>query len=140
MRRTFLALPAALLLSLLIAGSALATHCGNNSKPDGAGQHVVLVVNPGTGAIISASGLNKNDRLRGGFVDVYLDLDGSQTASAGDCVINDTYIISEHSGGASTGQNDGGLAVVPPVLRGDDPGGSESGVGFAELVGFCPFG
>lgn len=34
MRRAFLALPTALLLSVVVAGTALATHCGNSSKVD----------------------------------------------------------------------------------------------------------
>jgi hypothetical protein len=139
MRRPLLALPVALLLSLLVAGTAFATHCGNASKPDGAGQHALIVVDLGTGGIVYAEGLNKNGKLRGGFIDVYLDFDGDSMPSAGDCVINDTYILSEHSGRAAPGQNDGGLAVIPSVIRFADPGGSGNGVGFAELVGFCPF-
>ena len=32
MRRSLLAVPLALLLSLVVAGTAFATHCGNESK------------------------------------------------------------------------------------------------------------
>lgn len=53
-------------------------------------------------------------------------------------MIDDTFIVSEHRGGTSPGQDDDGLAVIPTVLRGNDPGGAE-GVGFADLIGACPF-
>ena len=140
MRRPFIALPTALLLSVILAGTALATHCGNSSKVDGAGQKVRIVVDLATEEIVYADGLNANSRLRGGFVDVYLDLDGDSLPSAGDCVIDDTFIISEHRGGTSPGQDDGGLAVIPSIIRFADPGGSAHGVGFADLVGNCQFG
>jgi hypothetical protein len=138
MRRHLIALPLALLLSVFIAGTAFATHCGVENKPDGAGQKVVILVNLVTGEDTVVSGLNAGGRFTGGFADVYLDIDMSGTPSAGDCVINDTLLISMHSGRAAPGQ-DGGLAVIPPVLQGGDPAGAGSGIGFAELLGFCPF-
>src|SRR5262245_491387 len=131
MRRSFLAVPVALLLSLLVAGTAFATHCGVESKPDGAGQHMVLLVNPATEAVTILEGLNKAGRFTGGFADVYLDFDFSGTISSGDGHINDTFLISEHSFKDPPGQNDNGLAVNPSILHGKDPGGSGKGVGFA---------
>jgi hypothetical protein len=139
MQRRLFALPLALGLSILVAGTAFATHCGVNSKPDGAGQKVIAVVNPVTGVPTFVAGVNAAGRFTGAFADVYIDLDGTGTPSAGDCVINDTFLISMHSGAPATGQDDGGLAVIPPVLHGGDPAGSEHGVGFADLAGFCPF-
>lgn len=137
MRRSFVAAPAALLLSLIVAGSAFATHCGNASKPDGAGQQVVVLVNPITEAETVLSGLNAGDRLKGGFADVYIDLDLSGTISSGDLKINDTYLISLHSGKSSPGQDAGGLPALPPIVRGDDPAGALRGAGFAD-VSFVP--
>ena len=138
MRRSLIAVPVALLLSLAVAGTALATHCGVNSKPDGAGQKVVILVSVVTFQPTVVAGLNASGRYTGGFADVYFDFDMTGTPSAGDCKINDTFLISQHSGRAAPGQDEG-LAVIPPVLRGNDPAGAAHGVGFAELSGFCPF-
>lgn len=137
MRRTLVAAPAALLLSLAVAGTAFATHCGNASKPDGAGQQVVVLVNPITEAETVLSGLNAGGRLQGGFADVYIDLDLSGTISSGDLKINDTYLISLHSGKSSPGQDAGGLPALPPIVRGEDPAGALRGAGFAD-VSFVP--
>jgi hypothetical protein len=138
MTRRLIALPAAMLLSLLVAGTALATHCGVDSKPDGAGQHVVILVDPVTEAVTPIAGFNANGKFTGGFADVYIDLNLDGEISSGDLKINDTFLISEHSGGASPGQIDAdGLAVIPRVLGGDDPAGALRGVGFAD-VSFVP--
>lgn len=137
MRRPLFALPAAVLLSFVIAGTALATHCGVNSKPDGAGQHVVILVNPVTNAVTPIAGFNAAGKFTGGFADVYIDFDLSGDISAADCKINDTFLISEHSGAASPGQVQGGLAVNPSIRRGSDPAGPDHGVGFAELSASC---
>jgi hypothetical protein len=134
MRRFLIALPAATLLSLVVAGSVLATHCGVDNKPDGAGQRAVILVDPITGAFTPISGFNAAERFTGGFVDVYLDFDRSGTISAGDGKINDTFLASQHSGGAAPGQDDGGLAVIPSILRGIDPAGADHGVGFADFT------
>jgi len=133
MRRSFLAVPLALLLSLLVAGTAFATHCGNESKKSGAGQHQTILVNPGTGAFSFLEGGNAAGKFRGAFLDVYLDFDSSGDVSSGDGFIDDTYIISLHSGRAAPGQDDGGLAVIPSILRGTDPAGPGKGVGFASF-------
>ena len=138
MTRRLVAVPAALLMTLILAGTAFATHCGNTSKPDGAGQHVVLLVNPVTEAFTPLAGMNANGRFTGGFADVYIDLDLSGTISSGDLHINDTFLISQHSFSASRGQDGGeGLAVLPPILHSSDPAGAARGAGFAD-VSFVP--
>ena len=133
MRPRLIALPAALLLSLALAGTTLATHCGVDSKPDGAGQQVVLLVNPITEDFTPLAGVTGNGRFRGGFADVYIDLDLSGTISEGDLKINDTFLISMHSGSASPGQIEDELAVLPPIGRSDDPAGAARGAGFADV-------
>ncbi len=135
MRRTVLALPIAAALSLAVAGSALATHCGNSSKKDGAGQRASILV--GAAGVVPLSGFNAAGRITGAFVDVYIDLDGSGTVSSGDLKINDTMILSEHSGGASPGQIEDGLAVLPAIMNGADPAGAARGAGYAD-VSFVP--
>ena len=133
MRRSLLAVPLALLLSLVVAGTAFATHCGNESKQAGAGQHQTILANPVTGSFIFLEGGNAAGKFRGAFLDVYLDFDLSGTVNSGDGFIDDTYIISLHSGKASPGQDDGGLSVIPNILRGTDPSGPGKGVGFASF-------
>ena len=133
MRRSLLAVPLALLLSLVVAGTAFATHCGNESKQAGAGQLQTILANPVTGAFTFLEGGNAAGKFRGAFLDVYLDFDLSGTVNSGDGFIDDTYIISLHSGKASPGQDDGGLSVIPSILRGTDPAGPGKGVGFASF-------
>jgi hypothetical protein len=133
MHRRFLALPAALAMTLVITGTALATHCGNDSKPDGAGQHVVILVNPVTEEVTPIAGFNAAGKFTGGFADVYIDLNLDGVISSGDLLISDTYLISMHGRRAAPGQNSFGLAVLPTILRGDDPAGAASGVGFADV-------
>src|SRR5262245_46740509 len=134
MRRSLLALPLALLLSLLVAGTAFATHCGNESKKDGAGQHVSVLVDPVTNAVTILEGATSKDKFRGGFVDVYFDFDRSGDVTSGDGFVNDTYIISFHSGMAAPGQDSGdGLPANPSINRGGDPGGAGKGIGFANF-------
>ena len=91
MRRSLLALPLALLLSLLVAGTAFATHCGNESKKAGAGQMQTILVNPETGAFSFLEGGNAAGRVRGAFLDVYLDFDLSGDVSTGDGFIDDLH-------------------------------------------------
>lgn len=137
-RRFVIALPAAMLLTLGVAGTAFATHCGNTSKPDGSGQHVILLVNPVTETETVLAGMNANGGFTGAFADVYIDFDLSGTISSGDLFINDTYLLSMHSGSASPGQDGGeGLAVLPAILHGNDPAGAARGAGFAD-VSFVP--
>jgi hypothetical protein len=133
MRRSLLAVPLALLLSLLVAGTALATHCGNDSKTSGAGQHQTILVNVATGSFTFLEGGREDGKFRGAFVDVYLDFDFSGDVSSGDGFIDDTYIASQHSGRAAPGQDEEGLAVIPNILRGTDPSGPDHGVGFASF-------
>jgi hypothetical protein len=133
MRRSILAVPLALLLSLLVAGTAFATHCGNESKQAGAGQLQTILVDPASGEFTFLEGGNAAGKFRGAFLDVYLDFDFSGDVSSGDGFIDDTYIASQHSGSAAPGQDDGGLAVIPNILRGTDPSGPGRGVGFASF-------
>lgn len=143
--RRLVSIPIAALMSLLIVSTAFASFCGNESKQDGAGQHAVLLVNasvhPETVTILS--GANAAGKVTGGFVDVWLDFDGDGT---GECLINDTYFISEHSGSIAPGQAfevgpDAFLAVNPAIHRGHHPDGNPgqdtTGVGFAELSAGC---
>jgi hypothetical protein len=132
-RRSFIAIPLALLLSAIVAGTAFATHCGNESKQAGAGQLQTILVNPATGAYTFLEGGNAAGKFRGAFLDVYLDFDLSGDVSSGDGFIDDTFIISLHSGKAAPGQDDGGLSVIPSILRGTDPAGPGKGVGFASF-------
>lgn len=136
--RRLVSLPIAVLLSLLMAGTALASFCGNDSKPGGAGQKAVLWVNIAAETVTVVEGANRGGRLTGGFVDVYLDFDGNGSA---ECFIDDTYLLSEHElGHIAAGQLLDGLAVNPAIHRGNNPGGSH-GMGFAAIadLGGCPF-
>jgi hypothetical protein len=128
-----LALPLALLLSVLVAGTAFATHCGNESKKAGAGQHQTILVDPASGEYTFLVGGNAAGKFRGAFLDVYLDFDFSGDVSSGDGFIDDTYILSLHSGRAAPGQEEDGLSVIPSILRGTDPAGPGKGVGFASF-------
>jgi hypothetical protein len=133
--RRLVSLPIAVLLSLIIAGTAFASICGNESKPEGNGQHATLWVDLSTFEVTILEGANAAGKLTGAYVDVFLDFDGDGTA---DCVINDTFILSEHEiGHIAAGQLLEGLAVNPAVHRGNNPGGSDAGVGFAATEGAC---
>ena len=130
MRRFVFSLGSATLLTLVLAGTAFGAHCVNESKREGAGVHIVVLINPATGAA-TFEGANAAGRLTGGFADVYLDLDGSGTLSAGDLQVeDDTFLVANHSGKANPAQ--GEPAVLPPVLAGSDPGGDGHGVGVNE--------
>jgi hypothetical protein len=140
--RRLVSIPIAVLMSMLIAGTALAAFCGNESKQSGAGQHAVLLVNLATTpeTVTILSGANAAGKVTGGFVDVQLDFNGD---GIGDCLIDDTYFISEHSGHISPGQALGEppLAVNPAIHRGQHPDGNPgqetTGVGFAQLSAGC---
>ena len=107
-------------LALSIATSALASHCFPVNKPDGAGQQLIVLINPTTGAP-TFIGTNAAGRLTGGFADVYLDLDGSGTLTAGDLQVeNDVFVIANHSGKFNPAQ--GAPAVVPAIQHGDPAG------------------
>ncbi len=113
------------ILAISVASTAFASHCFPVNKPDGAGQHLIVLINPATGTPTFV-GTNAADRLTGGFADVYLDLDGSGTLSAGDVQLeNDVFVIANHSGKFNPAQ--GGPAVLPAVQNGD-PAGPGKGV------------
>jgi hypothetical protein len=127
MRRLFTSMGGAVLLTLVLAGTALGAHCQNESKQADAGQHVVVTVNVVTGEV-TFDGTNAAGRPVGGFADIWLDLDGD---GAGDVLAcNDVFIVSNHSGQASPGQTEaeGAPGALPPIIRGQDPGGEGSGL------------
>ena len=128
MKRISTSLGAAALLSLVIAGSALGAHCVNESKPDGAGQHAIVLIDPVTEQA-TILGTNPAGKAKGGFADVYLDLNRNQQLDVGVDIllVNDTFLISNHSHKANPAQ--GVPAVLPNVLDGRDPGGEGKGVG-----------
>jgi hypothetical protein len=125
MRRLALSLAAGSILAISVAGTAFAGHCFPVNKPDGAGQKLIVLINPATGAP-TFLGTNAANRLTGGFADVYLDLDGSGTLTAGDQLVeDDVFVIANHSGKFNPAQ--GGPAVLPAVQHGD-PAGPGKGV------------
>jgi hypothetical protein len=118
-----------MLLTFVIAGSAFAAHCINENKPEGAGVHGAVLLDPVTFEA-TFEGINAGGRLPGGFADVYIDLDGSGTVTAGDIQVeNDIFLISNHSHQANPAQGIPG--VLPPILDGQDPAGEGRGVGVA---------
>lgn len=139
--RRLVSIPIAVLMSLLIASTALASFCGNESKPEGKGQFATLWVNTTTGSVLITEDGQPVDRVRGGFVDTYLDFNND---GVWDCFIDDTYFISEHKGigevapGQAFGDPAHPLAVLPAIHRGGhpdgNPGHATSGAGFASFT------
>jgi hypothetical protein len=127
MRRFSTSLGAALLLALVVAGTALGADCQNESKVSDAGQHATVIVNTVTGAV-TFTGLNAAGRLTGGFADVLLDFNGDGIGDLLAC--DDVFIVSNHSGQAAPGQATapGAPGALPPIIRGDDPGGAGAGL------------
>lgn len=126
LRRLGLSLAAGSVLAVIVAGTTFAAHCNVANKPDGAGQKLVVLIDPATGAP-TFLGTNAAGRLTGGFADVYLDLDGSGTLTAADLQVeNDVFVIANHSGKFNPAQ--GAPAVLPPINSGNDPGGPGKGV------------
>jgi hypothetical protein len=127
MRRVLISLGSALALTFVIAGSAFAAHCVNESKPEGAGVQGTVLLDPVTFEATFV-GLNSGGKLPGGFADVYIDADDSGTLTEGDIQIeNDIFLASNHSHKLNPAQ--GAPAILPPVLNGADPGGDGRGVG-----------
>ena len=127
MRRLLISLGSALALTFVIAGSAFAAHCVNESKRDGAGVQGAVLLDPVTFEATFV-GTNAGGKLPGGFADVYIDADDSGTLSEGDIQIeDDIFLASNHSHKLNPAQ--GAPGVLPPVLRGADPGGDGRGVG-----------
>lgn len=125
MRRLSLSIAAGSLLAVAIAGTAFASHCFPVNKPDGAGQHIIVLIDPVTEAP-TFLGVNAADRVTGGFADVYLDLDGSGTLTAADLKVeNDVFLIANHSGQLNPAQ---GLPAVLPAVQNGDPAGPGKGV------------
>ena len=127
MRRVLISLGSALALTFVIAGSAFAAHCVNESKPEGAGVQGSVLLDPVTFEATFV-GLNSGGKLPGGFADVYIDADDSGTLTDADIQVeNDIFLISNHSHKLNPAQ--GAPAILPPVLNGADPGGDGRGVG-----------
>lgn len=127
MRRMVISLGSALALTFVVAGSAFAAHCVNESKPDGAGVQGAVLLDPATFEATFV-GLNAGGKLPGGFADVYIDADDSGTLTEADIQIeDDIFLISNHSHKLNPAQ--GAPAILPPVLAGMDPGGDGTGVG-----------
>ena len=124
-KRLGLSIAAGSILAISVASTALGAQCFPVNKPDGAGQQLIVLLNPDTFAP-TFIGTNAADRLTGGFADVYLDLDRSGTLTGADFQIeNDVFLIANHSGKFNPAQ--GGPAVLPPVQDGD-PAGPGKGV------------
>jgi hypothetical protein len=130
MRRALLSLGSATLLTLVLAGTALGAHCWNASKPEGAGVHGVVLLDPTTFQP-TLEGANPAGQLPGGFADVYIDVDRSGTLTEGDIKQdNDIFLIANRSHKDNPAQ--GIPSVLPPILAGSDPGGEDHGVGPAD--------
>ena len=127
MRRVLISLGSALALTFVIAGSAFAAHCVNESKREGAGVQGSVLLDPVTFEATFV-GLNSGGKLPGGFADVYIDADDSGTLTEVDIQIeDDIFLASNHSHKLNPAQ--GAPAILPPVLNGADPGGDGRGVG-----------
>lgn len=127
MRRFLASLGGAAVLVMGVAGTAFAAHCTNESNPEGAGVHTIVLLNPST-FDATFVGANAAGRPIGGFTDVYLDLDLSGTLSQGDVQIeDDVFLVANHSGKSNPAMGD--PAVLPPIGNGMDPGGDGHGVG-----------
>ena len=116
-----------MLLTLVLAGTALGAHCVNESKQAGAGVHTVVLLDPVTFEATFPDA-NPAGRLPGGFADVYIDADDSGTLTAGDIQVeDDVFLAANHSQKLNPAQ--GAPAVLPPILAGSDPGGDGHGIG-----------
>jgi hypothetical protein len=123
--RLGLSIAAGSILAISVAGTAFGSHCFPVSKPDGAGQKLIVLINPATGAP-TFIGTNAADRITGGFADVYLDLDGSGTLTAADLKVeNDVFVIANHSFRYNPAQ---GTPGVLPAVQNGDPAGPGKGV------------
>ena len=113
------------ILAITVASSAFAAHCFPVNKPDGAGQQLIVLIDPVTHAP-TFLGTNAADRVTGGFADVYLDLDRSGTLTEGDLQIeNDVFVIAGHSDKFNPAQ---GLPAVNPAIQHGDPAGPGKGL------------
>jgi hypothetical protein len=123
--RLGLSIAAGSILAISVASTAFAAHCFPVNKPDGAGQKLIVLINPATGAP-TFIGANAADRITGGFADVYLDLDGSGTLTTGDLQVeNDVFVIANHSFHLNPAQ---GTPGVLPAVQNGDPAGPGKGV------------
>jgi len=126
-KRVGLSFIAGSILAMFAASTVFAAHCFVVNKPDGAGQKIVVLINPANPtARPTFIGTNASGRLTGGFADVYLDLDGTGTLTAADLKVeNDVFLISNHSGKPNPAQ---GFPGVLPSVQNGDPAGPGKGV------------
>jgi hypothetical protein len=126
-KRIGLSFVAGSILAMFAASTVFAAHCFPVNKPDGAGQKIVVLINPADPTAVPIFiGTNAAGKLTGGFADVYLDLDGSGTLTAADLKVeNDVFLISNHSGHANPAQ---GVPGVLPAIQNGDPAGPGKGV------------
>jgi hypothetical protein len=126
-RQLGLSVVAGSILAMFVASTAFAAHCFPVNKPDGAGQKIVVLLNPADPtAQPTFIGTNAAGRLTGGFADVYLDLDGSGTLTSADLKVeNDVFLIANHSGKPNPAQ---GFPSVLPAVQNGDPAGPGKGV------------
>ena len=104
MRRVLISLGSALALTFVIAGSAFAAHCVNESKQAGAGVHGAVLLDPVTFEA-TFEGANAGGKLPGGFADVYIDADDSGPLPEANIQIeDDIFLISNHSHKANPAQ------------------------------------
>ena len=123
MRRSIVLI--ALVGALLVMGAApaLAAHCINQSKPDGAGNLTTVIIDVATDEATFV-GANPAGKPIGGFADVYLDFDGD---GVGDLQVeDDVFLVANHSGKDNPAQ--GSPAVLPGASKNGSP---DHGVGFA---------
>jgi hypothetical protein len=125
-KRRGLGFVAGSILAMSVASTAFAAHCNVPNKPEGAGQKIIVLIDPVTGAP-TFLGTNAAGRLIGGFAKVYLDADRSGTLTGADILLDpdDVFIIANHSGKFNPAQ--GAPAVLPAVQNGD-PAGRGMGV------------
>jgi hypothetical protein len=75
---------------VLVAGPAFAAACTNQSKPEGKGNHTIVLVNPVTEeATVTGNG---------GWADVYVDFNLDGIADPGELVERDVQVGRNHSG------------------------------------------
>lgn len=124
MRRLMLLASLVAVMVLALAAPALASHCINQSKPDGAGNHTTVIIDVSVPGEETETFEGKN----GGFADVWLDFNGD---GVGDLQVeDDVFVAGNHaqSGKIPPGQDlsGDGLAVVPGAVHNGSP---DHGVG-----------
>lgn len=113
-------------LAATFLSTAFAGHCMNESKQEGAGQHVTVVLDAVTEEPVSIDGLTPSGHLKGGFADVWIDTDGD---GVGDVHVGEVMLVGIHSFFSPGAAHNQAKPVLPPIMDGKDPGGPGKGVG-----------